>query len=96
VNSSEYVVLEERCTSGNICASARQLLQHISAVRLSLAAAGLREGDRCVLRAPNSIAWVVLDLAAMADGIIVVPLYVRQPAIACSGVEAQRPQPSPI
>ena len=50
----------------------------IAAARASLAAAGLRKGDRCVLLAPNSIAWAALDLAAMADGIIVVPLYTRQ------------------
>lgn len=46
--------------------------------RAYLAAAGLRKGDRCALLSANSIHWVALDLAAMADGIIVVPLYARQ------------------
>ena len=34
----------------------------------------LKKGDRCALLAPNSIRWVALDLALMAEGIIVVPL----------------------
>ena len=54
------------------------MLERIAAARAFLAAAGLRKGDRCALLAPNSIAWVALDLAAMAEGIIVVPLYARQ------------------
>ncbi len=28
--------------------------------------------------APNSIRWVAMDLALMAEGLIVVPLYARQ------------------
>jgi len=39
---------------------------------------GLKKGDRCALLAPNSIRWAALDLAMMAEGIIVVPLYARQ------------------
>ncbi len=39
---------------------------------------GLKQGDRCALIAPNSIRWVALDLAMMAEGLIVVPLYARQ------------------
>jgi long-subunit acyl-CoA synthetase (AMP-forming) len=91
VNCSEQVVLEELYTSESICATAGQLLQRISAARAWLAAAGLRKGDRCVLLAPNSIAWVGLNLAAMADGIIVVPLYTRQatPELAAMVRDAQ-------
>ena len=40
--------------------------------------AGLQRGDRCALLAPNSSRWVAVDLAIMAEGGIVVPLYARQ------------------
>src|ERR1700757_242781 len=76
----QQVVLEELRPSGNISVTGEDLLRRISSARASLAAAGLRKGDRCVLLAPNSIAWAALDLAAMADGIVVVPLYTRQAA----------------
>ncbi len=35
-------------------------------------------GDRAVLLAPNSIRWVAADLALLAEGRIVVPMYARQ------------------
>jgi long-subunit acyl-CoA synthetase (AMP-forming) len=38
----------------------------------------LRNGDRCALLAANGIHWVAMDLAIMAEGLIVVPLYSRQ------------------
>lgn len=74
----QAVVLEELRPGGNTTATAEALLQRVSVARASLAAAGLRKGDRCVLLAPNGIAWAALDLAAMSDGIVVVPLYTRQ------------------
>ena len=39
---------------------------------------GLQPGDRSALLAPNSIRWIAIDLALMAEGVIVVPLYSRQ------------------
>jgi long-chain acyl-CoA synthetase len=45
-----------------------------------LAAAGVTKGDRVALHGPNSARWVALDLAIMAEGAIVVPLYARQAA----------------
>lgn len=39
---------------------------------------GLKPGDRVALLAPNSVRWVAADLAAIAAGGIVVPLYDRQ------------------
>lgn len=59
-------------------ASGNELLSLVAKVRGFLTATGLRKGDRCALLAPNSIRWVAADLALMADGVIVVPLYVRQ------------------
>lgn len=56
----------------------RGLLRSVSQARTFLAAQGLKKGERCVLLATNSIEWVAMDLAIMAEGLIVVPLYSRQ------------------
>ena len=56
----------------------RELLSAIQRARHALRKAGLQAGDRCALLAPNSIQWVAVDLAIMAEGGIVVPLYSRQ------------------
>jgi long-chain acyl-CoA synthetase len=92
------MVLEEMRPEARVCATAGELLERIATARTYLAAAGLRKGDRCALLSANSINWAALDLAAMAEGIIVVPLYARQapaelaamirdaqPAILCCG-----------
>jgi long-chain acyl-CoA synthetase len=55
-----------------------QFLSMVQHARQFLAARGLKPGDRCVLLAPNSIRWAALDLAMMAEGIVVVPFYSRQ------------------
>jgi long-chain acyl-CoA synthetase len=55
-----------------------ELLALIEQARRFLIARGFKKGDRCALLAPNSIRWAALDLAMMAEGIIVVPLYARQ------------------
>jgi len=55
-----------------------ELLELIRKARTFLAAKGLKKGDRCGLLAANSIRWVAMDFAAMAEGLIVVPLYFRQ------------------
>jgi len=55
-----------------------ELLQQVQQVRVFLRNSGVQPGDRCALLAPNSIRWVVLDLALMAEGVVVVPLYSRQ------------------
>jgi long-chain acyl-CoA synthetase len=55
-----------------------ELLALIAQARMFFADRGLKKGDRCALIAPNSIRWAALDLAMMAEGIIVVPLYARQ------------------
>jgi long-chain acyl-CoA synthetase len=46
--------------------------------RGSLRAAGCVAGDRVVLLAPNSAAWVASDLAILFEGLICVPMYARQ------------------
>ena len=55
-----------------------ELLELIRKARTFLASKGLQKGDRCGLLAANSIRWVAMDLAAIAEGLIVVPLYFRQ------------------
>lgn len=56
----------------------RELLELIQTARLKLRENGLKPGVRCALLGANSIEWVALDLAIMAEGAIVVPLYHRQ------------------
>ncbi|MGA8869988.1 MAG: AMP-binding protein [Candidatus Acidiferrales bacterium] len=55
-----------------------EFLAMIARARGFLAARGLKRGDRCALLAPNSVRWAALDLAMMAEGLIVVPLDPRQ------------------
>jgi long-chain acyl-CoA synthetase len=55
-----------------------ELLRMIQQARQFLRARGLKKGDRCALLASNSIRWIALDLALMAEGVVVVPLYSRQ------------------
>jgi long-chain acyl-CoA synthetase len=58
----------------------RDLLAEIAEARTFIVAQGLKKGDRCGLLAHNSVRWVAMDLAIMAEGLIVVPLYARQAA----------------
>jgi long-chain acyl-CoA synthetase len=55
-----------------------ELLALVGKARTFIASKHLRKGDRCGLLAANSIRWVAIDLALMAEGLIVVPLYSRQ------------------
>src|SRR4029453_13935027 len=74
----EKVILSEVHESGLVSTSCRQLWTAVNQARLVLQEAGLQRGDRCALLAPNSSRWVTMDLAIMAEGGIVVPLYARQ------------------
>jgi long-chain acyl-CoA synthetase len=55
-----------------------ELLELVRKARTFIASKKLNKGDRCGLLAANSIRWVAMDLALMAEGLIVVPLYSRQ------------------
>ncbi len=66
--------------------SGRELLELIQTAREYLRQAGLRKRDRCALLAPNGIRWIALDLALMAEGIVVIPLYARQAAVELAGM----------
>jgi len=76
--SAGRVVLREIHGEQFISVTGRELLEQVRNVRAYLRTAGVRPGDRCALLAPNSIRWAALDLALMAEGLIVVPLYSRQ------------------
>ncbi len=79
------------------------LLELVRKARTFIVSRGLPKGDRCGLLAANSIRWVAMDLALMAEGLIVVPLYSRQspaelvammkdctPSLVCCGDAALR------
>jgi long-chain acyl-CoA synthetase len=55
-----------------------EFLELVGQARTFLVSKGLKKGDRCGLLAANSIRWMAVDLAAMSEGLIVVPLYFRQ------------------
>jgi long-chain acyl-CoA synthetase len=74
----DQVLLTELRESGPVPTTARELGEKIAQARAFLSSRGLRKGDRCALLAANSIDWVAMDLAIMAEGLIVVPLYSRQ------------------
>jgi len=72
------VVLQELRDSGPVAVTAQELLGQVQVARAYLRRLRLKKGDRCALLAPNSIRWVAMDLAIMAEGLIAVPLYARQ------------------
>jgi long-chain acyl-CoA synthetase len=101
--ASEAPVLEELRDGSAVPVTGRELLNLVGQARAFVATRGLKKGDRCALLAHNGIQWVMLDLALMAEGVIVVPLYARQaaaelvammkdcsPALICCGDAALR------
>ena len=76
--SAGRVVLREIHGEQFASVTGKELLEQVRYVRAYLRAAGACPGDRCALLAPNSIRWAATDLALMAEGLIVVPLYARQ------------------
>jgi len=75
--SSRVVLREIRGTEfGSV--SGAELLDLVARVRAYLRQNGIQPGDRCALLGPNSIRWAAIDLALMAEGVVVVPLYSRQ------------------
>ena len=95
--------LQEMHDGKPVVVTGSELLEMIGHARAFLGQKGLKKGDRCALLAHNSRRWVAMDLALMAEGLIVVPLYARQapaelvammkdcsPALICCGdVESQ-------
>ena len=71
-------VLRELHEGKFLDASAGDLMSLVGQARAFLREQKLEKGERCVLLAANSIEWVAVDLAIMAEGLIGVPLYSRQ------------------
>ena len=78
--SGDAVVLQELRDGRILPVTARQLLDQVLVGRAYLRRLRLKRGDRCALLGNNSIQWVAMDLAIMAEGLAVVPLYARQAA----------------
>ncbi|MGH9498814.1 MAG: AMP-dependent synthetase/ligase [Terriglobales bacterium] len=99
----DAVLLRELRDSQPAAVTGCELLSKISGARTFLASHRLKKGDRVALLGHNSIDWVAVDLAIMAEGLIVVPLYARQapaelvammkdcaPALICCGDSSLR------
>jgi long-chain acyl-CoA synthetase len=99
----QTALLQELAGGESVSATGAELAALIQTARTFLRAQGLKKGDRCALLAPNSIRWVAMDLAILAEGLIAVPLYSRQapgelvammkdcsPALLCCGDAALR------
>jgi long-chain acyl-CoA synthetase len=56
----------------------RRLRAMVEIARRALRSHGVVAGDRVVLVAPNSTRWIACDLAVLAEGATLVPLYARQ------------------
>ena len=76
--NGQTTVLEEIRDGQTVGTTGADLLDQVSRARASLVSRGLMKGDRFALYANNGVRWVAMDLAAMAEGLIVVPLYARQ------------------
>src|ERR1022692_2005793 len=76
--NGDAVVLQEMRNGEAAPITGRQLLAQVLVARAYLRRLRLKKGDRCALLAHNSIQWVAMDLAIMAEGLTVVPLYARQ------------------
>src|SRR5882724_5229394 len=101
--ASDKPVLQELRDGQAATVTGRGLLTRVGSARSFLRAKALKKGDRCALLGHNGVDWVALDLAMMAEGLIVVPLYARQapgelvammkdcsPALICCGDQALR------
>jgi long-chain acyl-CoA synthetase len=80
------VVLREIRGEHFVSLTGGELLDQIRRVRAYLRSSGVQRGDRCALLAANSIRWAAFNLALMADGAIVVPLYSRQAPAELAGM----------
>jgi long-chain acyl-CoA synthetase len=79
-SARDLPLLQEIQPGGGTPTTGGELLESIARARAFLRSKGLNKGDRCALLAANSVRWIAMDLAIMAEGFIVVPLYSRQAA----------------
>src|SRR5713101_9142948 len=76
--SPDTTFLQELRDGRIVSVTGSELMELVRKAQSFLAAQRLKKGDRCALLAHNSIRWVAMDLAVMAEGLVVVPLYARQ------------------
>jgi len=76
--SKDRVVLREVRGEQFVSVSGGELLELVQRSRAWLRACGIHPGERCGMLGANSILWVAIDLALMAENVPVVPLYSRQ------------------
>jgi long-chain acyl-CoA synthetase len=76
-NASRVVIREIRGESFHEL-TGEQLLQQIRRAQEWVRHRNLSPGDRVAVVGPNSMRWIAIDLALMAEGLVVVPLYYRQ------------------
>src|SRR5713101_3092652 len=76
--SADRVVLREVHGQEFVSKTGVELLSLVEKARQWLRSTGTQPGERCGLIAANSIHWIAVDLALMAEGIVAVPLYYRQ------------------
>lgn len=84
--AADGVVVREVRGHQFVSVTGRELLELVGRARASLREHGIKLGDRCALLGPNSIQWIVFDLALMCEGAIVVPLYSRQAPAELAGM----------
>lgn len=75
--AADRVVLREIRGEQFVDVKGGELLEQVARARGYLRELGVQPGDRCALLGPNSIQWVAIDFALMAEKAIVVPLYAR-------------------
>jgi long-chain acyl-CoA synthetase len=75
--SADRSVLSELHESSTVEVDGHQLRNLIQQARRYLRRSAVCDGRRCALIGSNSIHWVAMDLAIIAEGGIVVPLYDR-------------------
>jgi long-chain acyl-CoA synthetase len=78
--AGDRVVLREIHGKEFVSVTGKQLLEQVATARAYLRQSGVQPGERCGLLGPNSVQWAAIDLALMAEGVVVVPLYSRQAA----------------
>jgi long-chain acyl-CoA synthetase len=76
--SANRVLLREVRGDRFVSVTGRELGELVERARRWLRRNGVAAGDRSGLIGANSIHWIAADLALMAEGVVVVPLYSRQ------------------
>lgn len=58
----------------------QEVAHKVSLIRAALNRAGMEPGERVGILLPNGVDWVAFDIAAMANGLVTVPIYLHDSA----------------